>query len=117
MPSTELWRDTQKLERQGESEQSGAPGCTIWIELDNSPHVPFFRPIIHVFFEQLGLPAPDGRADLPLGWEISAVWLCATTARFRSTVPSVFSHRLLHDRPTEGCATASRQKVTNYDSH
>ena len=66
MPSTELWRDTQKLERQGESEQSGAPGCTIWIDLDNSPHVPFFRPIIHVFFEQLGLPAPDGRADLRL---------------------------------------------------
>jgi len=46
MPSAAVLVDTRKLERQRESEQSGVPGRTIWIDLDNSPHVPFFRPII-----------------------------------------------------------------------
>jgi len=27
-------------------EQSGALGKKIWIDLDNSPHIPFFAPII-----------------------------------------------------------------------
>jgi len=29
-----------------EPERSGSAGQTVWIDLDNSPHVPFFRPII-----------------------------------------------------------------------
>jgi len=38
--------EVRKLELQSESEQCKAVGRTIWIDLDNSPHVPFFRPII-----------------------------------------------------------------------
>lgn len=46
MASTDIWTETRKLELRSESERSGAVGQTIWIDLDNSPHVPFFRPII-----------------------------------------------------------------------
>lgn len=38
--------EIRKLELGSESERSRAAGRTIWIDLDNSPHVPFFRPII-----------------------------------------------------------------------
>lgn len=38
--------ENRKLNMRSESERSGAAGRTIWIDLDNSPHVPFFRPIV-----------------------------------------------------------------------
>ncbi len=38
--------DIRKVELRSESERFRAVGRTIWIDLDNSPHVPFFRPII-----------------------------------------------------------------------
>ena len=43
---TNVGADIRELERPGELERSAATGRTIWIDLDNSPHVPFFRPII-----------------------------------------------------------------------
>jgi len=36
----------RNLKSQNESEAAKGVGQTIWIDLDNSPHVPFFRPII-----------------------------------------------------------------------
>jgi predicted glycosyltransferase len=47
MAGAEASTEIPKLELRGESERSRAVGQTIWIDLDNSPHVPFFRPIIH----------------------------------------------------------------------
>jgi predicted glycosyltransferase len=44
--SVDTGAEIRKLERQSVSEGSGAAGRSIWIDLDNSPHVPFFRPII-----------------------------------------------------------------------
>ena len=39
------WAETSELERCS-SKRSRVEGRTIWVDLDNSPHVPFFRPII-----------------------------------------------------------------------
>lgn len=50
-PSNEVagadaWTETCKPELRNESKRSETAGRTIWIDLDNSPHVPFFKPII-----------------------------------------------------------------------
>lgn len=45
MAGADSWAEVHKLEPRSESGRSSA-GRTIWIDLDNSPHVPFFRPII-----------------------------------------------------------------------
>jgi len=42
----DAWTETHKSEPRSQSERSEAVGRTIWIDLDNSPHVPLFRPII-----------------------------------------------------------------------
>src|SRR5260370_13639411 len=46
MASVDAWTEIRKLELRSESERCRGVGKTIWIDLDNSPHVPFFRPII-----------------------------------------------------------------------
>lgn len=43
---TDARAEIRKLEPRSEAKRSGTAGRTIWIDLDNSPHVPFFRPII-----------------------------------------------------------------------
>jgi len=46
--SVETWADTKarKPQPRVEADRVVTEGRTIWIDLDNSPHVPFFRPII-----------------------------------------------------------------------
>lgn len=46
MASSETLSETRKPHLQSGSGELAAEGQTIWIDLDNSPHVPFFRPII-----------------------------------------------------------------------
>jgi predicted glycosyltransferase len=46
MMGADAWTEIRKLELRSESKRPRATGRTIWIDLDNSPHVPFFRPII-----------------------------------------------------------------------